>query len=145
MNTLKFLLCGLILGAPACYAQEKPNENRLTDAQKQALDKAKVTIEAETRSKTTAFAVKAAEVAKNLDRNLLSEQPDTELDRKLQTDLVQMISEMVSSAIQTKMAADRDLIKLLTPQQKKMLLAEVEKSANPDLEELIDKLFGDKK
>src|SRR5579872_5408594 len=105
MNRMKFFFCVFVLALPLCYSQETtPDANRLTDAQKEALNKAKQTIESETRTKTTAFAVKAAEAAKNMYRTRLADQPDAELDKKLQTDLVQMISEMVSSAIQTKIA-----------------------------------------
>jgi hypothetical protein len=144
MNKIKILLLTLILTA-ACAAQEKPDPNSLSETQKKALENAKQSMENETKTKTVAITLKLAALAKSLDRNMLADQPDTEVDKKLLNDLVQTVTEMVAGVLQTKIAADREVIKLLTPEQKKLLRDEVEKAdSNPDLAELIGKLFLDK-
>jgi hypothetical protein len=77
-----------------------------------------------------------------MDRNLLSGKPDEELDRKLSSDFAAEVSNLVNGAIQAKLTAIREMVKLLSPDQKAVLLAEVEKpGANPDLAELINKVF----
>jgi hypothetical protein len=145
MNRIKIVLFTLILTA-ACVAQEQPDLNRLSETQKKALEKAKQSMENETKTKTVAITLKLAALAKSLDRNMLADQPDPEVDKKLLNDLVQTVTEMVAGVLQTKIAGDREVIKLLTPEQKKLLRDEVEKAgSNPDLSELIGKLFLDKK
>jgi hypothetical protein len=145
MNKIKILLLTLILTA-ACAAQEKPDPNSLSETQKKALENAKQSMENETKTKTVAITLKLAALAKSLDRNMLADQPDPEVDKKLLNDLVQTVTEMVAGVLQTKIAGDREVIKLLTPEQKKLLRDEVEKvGSNPDLSELIGKLFLDKK
>jgi len=147
MNRIKLASCTAILSAMAvCFAQEKPNPNLLTETQKQALDKAKQSMDNETKAKSVAVALKLAALAKSLDRNMLADTPDPETDKKLLNDLVQTVTEMVAGVLQTKIAADREVVKLLTPEQKKILLAEIDKAdSNPDLAELIGKLFVEKK
>jgi hypothetical protein len=147
MNRIKLASCTAILSALAvCFAQEAPNPNLLTEPQKKALEKAKQTMDSETKTKTVAISLKLAALAKSLDRNMLADPPDPETDKRLLNDLVQTVTEMVAGVLQTKIAADREVVKLLTPEQKKILLAEIEKAdANPDLAELIGKLFVDKK
>lgn len=147
MNKTKFASCALILAAMAVgVAQESPNPNLLSDSQKQALEKARKTVEGETKTKTMTITLKLATIARDLDRNILADQPDPDLDRKLQSDLVQTVTEMVSGVLQAKIAADREVVKILTPEQKKILRAELDKAgANPDLAELIGKLFVEKK
>src|SRR6266567_3220635 len=143
MNNIKFASCAALLAAVAvCAAQETPNPNLLTESQKQALEKARKTVEGETKTKTVTITLKLASIAKDLDRNILADQPNPDLDRKLQNDLAQTVAEMVSGVLQAKIAADREVVKVLTPEQKKILLAELDKAnTNPDLAELIGKLF----
>jgi hypothetical protein len=147
MKRIKLASCASILFAvTVCFAQEAPNPNLLTEPQKQALDKAKQSMESETKTKTIAISLKLAALAKSLDRNMLADQPDPETDKRLLNDLTQTVTEMVAGILQTKISADREVVKLLTPEQKKILLAEIDKAdANPDLAELIGKLFGGKK
>jgi hypothetical protein len=147
MKKTKFASFAIILAAMAvCVGQEAPNPNRLTDSQKDALEKARKTVEGETKTKTVTATMKLAAIAKDLDRNILAAQPDPDVERKLQSDLVQMVTEMVTTVLQAKIAADREVVKILTPEQKKILLAELDKAgSNPDLAELIGKLFVDKK
>jgi hypothetical protein len=146
MNKIKLASCAAILAAIAvCVAQEAPNPNLLSDSQKQALEKARQAMEGETKIKTVTISLRLAAIGKELGRNMLADQPDPELDRKLQSDLVQMVTDMVSGVLQTK-AADREVVKVLTPEQKKILRAELDKAgANPDLAELVGKLFVEKK
>ena len=76
--------------------------------------------------------------SKSIDRNLLSGKPDDELDRKLSADFATAVTNLVNSAVQVKLTAVREMVKVLTPAQKAALLAELEKpGANPDLAELI--------
>ena len=147
MNRIKLASCAAILTAMAvCFAQETPNPNLLSETQKKALEKAKQSMDNETKTKTVAIAVKLAALAKSLDRNMLADQPDPETDKRLLNDLTQTVTEMVAGVLQTKIAADREVVKLLTPEQKKILLAEIDKAnSNPDLAELIGKLFLEKK
>jgi hypothetical protein len=147
MNRIKLASYVAIFSAVAmCFAQETPNPNLLTETQKQALEKAKQAMDNETKAKTVAIALKLTALAKSLDRNMLADQPDPETDKKLLNDLVQTVTDMVTGVLQTKIAADREVVKLLTPEQKKILLAEIDKAdANPDLAELIGKLFVEKR
>jgi hypothetical protein len=147
MNRIKLASYVAIFSAMAvCFAQETPNPNLLTETQKQALEKAKQAMDNETKTKTVAITLKLTALAKSLDRNMLADQPDPETDKKLLNDLVQTVTDMVTGVLQTKIAADREVVKLLTPEQKKILLAEIDKAdANPDLAELIGKLFVEKR
>jgi hypothetical protein len=147
MHRIKIVSFTAILAAMAvCLAQEAPNPNRLSGTQKQALEKARQSMDNETKTKTLAITLKLAALAKSLDRNMLADQPDPEVDKKLLNDLVQTVTEMVAGVLQTKIAADREVVKILTPEQKKLLREEVEKAdSNPDLSELIGKLFLEKK
>jgi hypothetical protein len=147
MNGIKLASYVAIFSAMAvCFAQETPNPNLLTETQKQALEKAKQAMDNETKTKTVAITLKLTALAKSLDRNMLADQPDPETDKKLLNDLVQTVTDMVTGVLQTKIAADREVVKLLTPEQKKILLAEIDKAdANPDLAELIGKLFVEKR
>lgn len=146
--TIPFL--ALSMQPPTVRAQEKPqnaiNGNTLSEAQKQALQQAVQAVDSEGKSKAAEYVVKLGWIAKRFDRNILSEKPDLELDRKLAAELSEAVGEAVNVAIQLKLTAVREIAKVLTPEQKKILLAELEKpDVNPDLTELVGKVLGDKK
>lgn len=145
------ILSLVMLMLPAIgQAQDKPQAtstaSTLTDSQKHALQQALQAAENDGKAKVAPLMLKLGAITKSIDRNLLSDKPDQELDRKLTRDLVAAVSEVVATAIDLKLSAGREIVKLLTPEQRKILLAEIEKpDSNPDLTELAGKVFGDKK
>lgn len=146
--TIPFL--ALSMQPPTVRAREKTqnviNVNMLSEAQKQALQQAVQAVDSEGKSKAAEYVVKLGSIAKRFDRTILSEKPDPELDRKLAAELPEAVVEAVNVAIQLKLTAVREIAKVLTAEQKKILLAELEKpDANPDLTELVGKVLGDKK
>jgi len=134
-----YLLLWLLAGAGALCAQDGASKGgALTAEQKQALQQKVQTLESDTKAQTEKQNAKIAGIAKDIDRNLLSGKPSEELDRKLSADFAAQVTNLVNAAIQAKLAAVRDMVKVLTPDQKTLLLAELEKpGANPDLAELV--------
>ncbi len=115
----------------------------LTPEQKQVLRQKVQALEASSKTQTEQQNARIAEIAKKIDRNLLSGKPDEELDRKLSADFAAEVSAMVSSAVQSKLSATRDMVKVLTPDQRAALMAELEKpGTNPDITDLIDKVLA---
>ena len=141
MNPMSILLAGVLLAgiAPAQQGKQRAsNAHPLSEQQKKALQ----AIEAEMKAKAAPLALKIAALAQSLDRNTLSDQPDADLDRRLTAELSQTITE----GLQLRLAAVRETVKILTPEQKNILRVEMEKpDANPDLVDLVTKLFGDRK
>ena len=79
-------------------------------------------------------------------RNILAEKPDAELDGKLSNQLLAAVGEVVTAALHAKLNGIHEMVKVLTPQQKKILLAELDKpDTNPDLTELVGSALGEKK
>ncbi len=125
------LLCGSLSG------QSDPAA-ALTDAQKQTLK----ALEADSAKQAGPLLLKIGAAAKSFDRNILAAEPDQELDRRYSTELVDAIAE----AIRMRIASVREIARVLTPEQKKLLLAELEKpGANPDLPSLMETVFAQKK
>jgi hypothetical protein len=128
----------LLAGTVLCAQDGAPKGSALTAEQKQALLQRAQALESEAKAQTEKQNVKIAEIAKNIDRNLLSGQPNEELDRKLSADFATEVTTLVNAAIQAKLTAVREMVKVLTPDQKAVLLVELEKpGANPDLAELV--------
>jgi len=122
--------------------QPSSDANALTDAQKQAIDAAGKDL----ATKVAPVALKLATLAKDYDRNILAEKPDPALQKKLADEMADAVAQLVSAAIRARIQSVDELAKLLTPEQKKLLLAELDKpDANPDLAELTKKVLGDKK
>ena len=116
----------------------------LTAEQKQAIQQKVQSLESDSKAQAEKFTAQIADIAKKIDRNLLSGQPDLELDRKLSADFDAAVTNLVSSAIRSKLTVSREIAKVLTPDQKAVLLTELEKpGANPDLAELINKVFAE--
>jgi hypothetical protein len=147
------LILLILLATPlylAAQAQDKdkpaPAPTTLTEAQQQALQQALQAAESAGKSEAAALAVKIAEVAKSFDRNILSGKPDAELDVKLSNQLVAAVGEVVTAALHAKLNGVREIVKVLTPEQKKILLAELDKpDTNPDLTELVGNVLSEKK
>ena len=77
------------------------------------------------------------------DSYLLVSQPD---HAKLSGDLADAVAQTVRSAMELRLRVVREIIKVLTPEQRKLVQAELEKpGANPDLAETVTKMFGLKK
>jgi hypothetical protein len=119
-----------------------PSATALTDAQRHALE----SIGKDLQSKIQPAALKLASLAKDYDRNLLAEKPDPQLEQKLANELTETVSQLVTDAIRARIQSVGEIAKLLTSEQKKLLLAELDKpGTNPDLVELIKKVLGDQK
>jgi Spy/CpxP family protein refolding chaperone len=132
--------------AAGLFAQEKPAPPSLTAEQKQTLQEMLQKAENETKTSVEPLAQKLAVTAKNIDLNLLSEHPDAALDAKLSGDLADAVAQTVRSAMELRLRVVREIIKVLTPEQKKLVQAELEKpGTNPDLAETVAKMFGLKK
>jgi len=132
--------------AAGLFAQEKPAAPSLTAEQKQTLQEMLTKAENETKTSVEPLAQKLAVTAKSIDINLLSEHPDAALDAKLSGDLADAVAQTVRSAMELRLRVVREIIKVLTPEQKKLVQAELEKpGANPDLAETVTKMFGLKK
>ena len=139
-NVVKFLAV-LWAFAAVLGAQEKP---ALTSPQRQKIGQ--IVKESEEREKTEAatVALKLADAVRKIDRNLLSETPDEAADRKTAAELDETISGLIHRVIQARLTVVRELAKVLTAEQKKVLLAEIDKpGSNPmGMQELIEKVFG---
>ena len=134
----------------AAQTQDKPAPapapNMLSEAQQQALQQALQAVENTAKSEAAPLAEKIGTIAKSFDRNVLSEKPDAELDGKLSNQLVAAVAEVVTAELHAKLNGVREIIKVLTAPQKKILLAELDKpDTNPDLMELVSSVLGEKK
>ena len=137
---MKFAL--FFVAAAGLWAQGAPTPQALTEAQKQAIQQKLQALNSDAKAETDKLSAKANAIAKDIDRNLLAANPDAELDRKLSAQFSAAVVEIVSAAVDRKLATVREIVKLLTPEQRTVLLAEVQKpEANPDLAELIGKVF----
>ena len=131
--------------APQPDSQQPPAQglagpNVLTDAQKQMLKAA----ETEFSAKIQPLAERLGRTAKELNRVLLSDKPDPEVERKLSDELADAVSQIVTGAIRLRVAAVHDIVNTLTAEQKKLLLTELDRpDANPDLIELMKKVFAE--
>jgi Spy/CpxP family protein refolding chaperone len=139
MPKLLFLCLPLLLAGGVLRGQN----TALTPEQKQALQQKMQALDATARSQTEKQNARIAEIARSIDRNLLSGKPDEALDRKLSAEFSAEVASMVTSAIETKLAATREIVKLLTPEQKAALLAELGKpGVNPDITQLIGRVLA---
>jgi Spy/CpxP family protein refolding chaperone len=153
MFTIRLTLLMLLATPLYLAAQDKPAEakpapapNALTGAQQQALQQAVQAAESAGQTEAAPLAAKIAVIAKSFDRNILSDKPDADLDGKLSNQLVAAVGEVVTAALHAKLNGVHEIVKVLTPEQKKVLLAELEKpDTNPDLTELVGNVLGEKK
>ena len=137
------LSIGSVLGQAQAVPPAAPSATTLTDAQKQAMEAIGKDLESKVQ---LAAVLKLASLAKDYDRNILAEKPDAELQQKLGDELVEAGSQLAAEAIRARVRAVSEVAKLLTPDQKKLLLAELNKpDANSDPLDLIKKVLGNKK
>jgi hypothetical protein len=144
---MKFVIVALLGGVwlPHAASQSPANASSLTAPQTQAIQQKLQALETDTKAQTEKLSGKVASIAKEIDRNLLSAHPDEALDRKLSDEFTAAVSDIGKKASDAKLATIRDIVKLLNPEQKAALLAELDKpGSNPDLAELIGKVFGSK-
>ncbi len=142
----RLLVFTMALCASAAASGQKDTPATTSPAQRKALQQVIDSAQNETKVLGESGAQKFGEIARRIDRNLLSDTPDDELHRRLSADLVDTVVGLVRTAMDIKLNAVRELVKVLTPEQKKLVLAELDKpGANPDLTELIGKLFAEPK
>jgi hypothetical protein len=121
--------------APAAALPVRPT---LTEAQKQMLKAA----EADFNSKIAPFAEKVSRTTKDLNRVLLDGKADPDLRGRLADDLANRVSELAAEAIRTRVSALGAMVDSLSPEQKKVLLAELDKpGADADLLNVMKKVF----
>ena len=117
-----------------------PVRPTLTEAQKQMLKAA----ETDLTSKMAPFAERVSRTAKDLNRALLANRADPNLQRKLADDLANAVSELAAEAIRLRVSALGAIIDSLSPEQRSLLRAELDKpGADADLLNVIKKVFGE--
>ncbi len=140
------LIAAFCSGAAGMAAEQSAPATELSPAQRQQIQQIAQAAETETKAQAASGFLKLAEIAMRIDRNLLSETPDNALHEKLSSELAEAVAGVVRTAIYLKLNTVRDLAKVLTPEQKKLVLAELDKpGANPDLTELVKKVFPEPK
>lgn len=136
----------IVLGSRSVAAQEarkheeKPEKQSavpkrvLTASQKSAMK----AIKTEADKKAAPLALRFAGIVKQIYENMLADQPDEKLGIQLGDDMKNITWELLT----IKGQAIRDTVKLLDPEQKKMLRQSMAKPGAPsDLTELIEQLF----
>ena len=110
----------------------------LTEAQKQMLKSA----ETDLTSKIAPLAERVSRISRDLNRALLAEKADPEIKKKLADDLANAVSGLAAEAIRFRVAALGAIIDSLSPEQKSLLRAELDKpGADADLLNVIKKVF----
>jgi Spy/CpxP family protein refolding chaperone len=116
--------------AAAPFASEHP----LSDEQKRAIH----SILTKSKMEGVALALLGAQGAKEFDENVLSEQPNAEADQKATKKLTDAVAGVTALRLQTI----RDVVALLTPEQKQLLRAEMAKPGTPTaLLEVLARVF----
>ena len=122
------------------------NGPALTPAQRQSFQDIMQAAEKAAKAQAAADVLKLGDIAVRIDRNLLSEKPDDAIHEKLSAELTDAVADLVRRAITAKLNIVRDLAKVLTAEQKRLVVAELDKpGANPDLTELLKKVFPERK
>lgn len=138
---MKSLILILAFGGGAAISGQQ-NTPALSPAQRQEIQQIAQAAEKETKAQAESGILRLGEIATRIDRNLLSETPDDAVHQKLSDELADAAVVLVRTAIYLKLNTVRDLAKVLTPEQKKLVLAELERpGTNPDLTELLKKVF----
>lgn len=98
--------------------------------------------ETDLNSKMAPFAETVSRTAKALNRALLADKADPELRGRLADDLANRVSEFVAEAIRMRVSTLRAIVDSLSPEQKSLLLAELDKpGADADLLNIMKKVF----
>jgi Spy/CpxP family protein refolding chaperone len=117
----------LILNSAALTAASPPPSPRartLSEAQKNAMR----SIQAESERQSVPVAQKLGETLRSVYANLLSDKPDAALDRKLDGEIKETAGQLLS----IKSRSIRDIVALLTPEQKTLVRSEFGKTGVPD-------------
>lgn len=116
-------------------ATNTPGANpRLTAAQLQAIK----SIRTESEKKAAPLALRLASAAKQIYENMLSEKEDDALRQRLSREM----DEVVVGMLAIKGQSIRDMVRVLTPEQRKLVRSEMQKPGAPaDLSELIMRVF----
>jgi len=140
----RFLVLAL---AVSCYpavsqtGDKTPAPPSLTDAQKKAIEAAHKLSE----SQLLPIVLRLALVMKEYDRNALSDTPDPEVDRQLEQEAAQTLTQVIVQVVHQRAQAIHEVVKTLSPEQKKLLLEELDKpGSKPGLIELVEKMFAAK-
>lgn len=138
------LLLPFILGALACVAMAQGASSapdaaeagpRLSPAQLQAVK----AIRTESAKRAAPLALRLATVAKQIYANMLSEREDAVLRRKLSREMNNVAAQLLA----IKGQSIRDIVKVLTPEQRSLIRNEMRKPDAPgDLAELIARVFN---
>ncbi len=138
---MKSLILILAFGGGAAISGQQ-NAPALSPAQRQEMQQIAQAAEEETKAQAESGVLKLGEIATRIDRNLLSETPDDAVHQRLSNELADAAAGLVRTAIYLKLNTVRDLAKVLTPEQKKLVLAELERpGTDSDLTELLKKVF----
>jgi len=145
MRALVLIAVALTAVPIATPAFQSPADTRrvrptLTEAQKQMLKSA----EADLTSKMAPLAEKVSRAAKDLNRALVADKADPDVQRKLSDDLANAVSGLAAEAIRLRVSALRAIVDSLSPEQKSLMRAELDKpGADADLLNVIKKVFGE--
>ena len=112
----------------------------MTDAQKQMLKSA----ETDLAGKMAPLAERISKIAKDLNRALLADKADPDVKKKLADDLANAVSGLAAEAIRLRVSALGAIIDSLSPEQKSLLRAELDKpGADADLLNVIKQVFAE--
>ena len=143
MRVLALIAVALTAVPIATPAFQSPGAARsvrptLTEAQKQMLKSA----ETDLAGKMAPLAEKVSRAASDLNRALVAEKGDPDTQRKLADDLANAVSGLAAEAIRLRVSALRAIVDSLSPEQKSLLRAELDKpGADADLLNVIKKVF----
>jgi hypothetical protein len=107
----------------------------LTEAQKQALR----TLEADAVTRTRVTLDKLPDIARRFNANLVSENPDPELEKKLSQEMEDIFSEV----IRIRLARIRSAARTLTSEQRQAIATELKKPNAPHVfDDLVRTVLG---
>lgn len=96
-------------------------------------------IQTESEKKAALVALKLAQVAKQIYQNMLADQEN----QALRQELTKKLNAATTELLAIKGQSIRDIVKVLTPEQKQRVMKEMQKpGASADLTELIGKVFN---
>lgn len=107
----------------------------LTAAQLQAIKSVRI----ESEKKAAPLALRLASTAKQIYKNMLSEKEDEALGQRLSREM----DKVVVALLALKGQSIRDMVRVLTPEQRQLMRSEMQKPGAPgDLSELIMRVFN---
>lgn len=117
-------------------AEKTPEAPRsLSEEQKQAINRIRV----ESEKRAAPAALRLAEIVSKIYENMLADKPDEQLRATLSEQMKEVAWELLS----IKGQSIRDTVNVLTPEQKRLVKAEMRKSgASGDLSEVIARMFN---